>query len=90
MQGTADTINVPSSTSTFFDAAPPPKYLVRLIGAPHLPPYTDMQPQLGIVERTSVAFLDHYLKGRPSALRRMAAAARIPGTAELTADPPVI
>jgi dienelactone hydrolase len=89
MQGTADTINPPSFTSTFFDVAPPPKYLVRLIGAPHLPPYTDMQPQLGIVERTSLAFLDYYLKGRPEALRRMAAAATVPGTAELTADPPI-
>jgi dienelactone hydrolase len=89
MQGTADTINPPSFTSTFFDVAPPPKYLVRLIGAPHLPPYTDMQPQLGIVERTSLAFLDYYLKGRRGSLRRMAAAARVPGTAALTADPPV-
>ncbi len=88
-QGTADTINLPSATSMFFDAAPPPKYLVRLIGAPHLPPYTDMEPQLGIVERTSIAFLDSYLKGRPGALRRMAAAATAPGTAELTADPPI-
>ncbi len=88
-QGTADTINLPSATSMFFDAAPPPKYLVRLLGAPHLPPYTDMQPQLGIVERTSLAFLDYYLKGRPGALKRMAAAATVPGTAALAADPPV-
>lgn len=88
-QGTADTINPPSATSMFFDAAPPPKYLVRLIGAPHLPPYTDMQPQLGIVERTSLAFLDYYLKGRRGALRRMAAAATVSRTATLTADPPI-
>jgi fermentation-respiration switch protein FrsA (DUF1100 family) len=88
-QGTADTINPPSFTYTFFDAAPSPKYLVTLLGAPHLPPYTGMQPQLGIVERTSIAFLDYYLKGRPRALRRMAAAARVPGTAALRSDPPV-
>jgi hypothetical protein len=48
-----------------------------------------MQPQLGVVERTSLAFLDYYLKGRARALRRMAAVASVPGTAELTADPPV-
>ena len=48
-----------------------------------------MEPQLGIVERVSIAFLDYYLKGRSRALRRMAAAARVPGTAALTADPPV-
>jgi fermentation-respiration switch protein FrsA (DUF1100 family) len=89
MQGTADTINPPSFTSTFFDAAPSPKYLVRLLGAPHLPPYTEMEPQLAIVERTSIAFLDYYLKGRPGALRQMATAATVEGTVALTADPPV-
>jgi dienelactone hydrolase len=63
-QGTADTINPPSFTSAFFDIAPQPKYLLTLFGAPHLGPYTDQQPQLQIVERVTVAFLDHYLKGR--------------------------
>jgi dienelactone hydrolase len=88
-QGTADTINPPSFTYTFFNAAPAPKYLLTLVGAPHLPPYTDAQPQLGVVERVSLAFLDYYLKGHPKALRRMAAAARVPGTAVLRADPAV-
>jgi fermentation-respiration switch protein FrsA (DUF1100 family) len=88
-QGTADTINPPSFTNTFFDAAPAPKYLVTLLGAPHLPPYTDMQPELGIVERATIAFLDYYLKGRPDALHRLAAAATVPGTAALRADPPL-
>jgi fermentation-respiration switch protein FrsA (DUF1100 family) len=88
-QGTADTINPPPLTYTFFDAAPAPKYLVKLLGAPHLGPYTDMQPQLGIVERVTIAFLDRYLKGARPALGRMAADASVPGTATLTADPPV-
>jgi dienelactone hydrolase len=89
IQGTADTINPPSFTNTFFDAAPPPKYLVKLLGAPHLPPYTGMEPQLGIVERVTIDFLGYYLKGRSRALKRMAAAAAVPGTATLTAHPPV-
>jgi dienelactone hydrolase len=89
MQGTADTINPPDATDTFFGAARPPKYLVLLIGAPHLPPYTDLQPQLGIAERVTLDFLDHYLKGRPRALERMVAAATVPGTATIRADPPV-
>ena len=63
--------------------------LVRLLGAPHLPPYTDMEPQLGIVERVTIDFLRYYLEGRPGALKRMAAAATVPGTATLTAHPPV-
>ena len=60
-----------------------------MLGAPHLPPYTDMQPQLTIVQHVSIAFLDYYLKGRTAALRQMAAAARVAGTAALRADPPV-
>ena len=71
-QGLADTINLPSTTYAFFDPAPPPKYLLTMPGAPHLPPYTDEQPQLSIVERVTVAFLDRYLKGNRAALARMA------------------
>ena len=89
IQGTADTINPPPLTYTFFAVAPAPKYLVKLLGAPHLPPYTDEQPQLGIVERVSLAFLARYLDGSRTALGRMAAAATVPGAATLTADPPI-
>ena len=53
------------TTYAFFDAAPRPKYLLTLLGAPHLRPYTDEQPQLGIVERVTIAFLDAYLKRSP-------------------------
>lgn len=87
-QGTADTINQPHNTYAFFAAAPRPKYLLKLIGAPHLPPYTDEQPQLTIVERVTVAFLDRYLNGITAGSARMrAAAAAIPGTADLVSDP---
>ena len=86
-QGTADTINPPHVTYEFFDIAPPPKYLLALLGAPHLPPYTYEQPQLGIVERVTIAFLDKYLKGAPGALSRMKAAGNVSGVAALQADP---
>jgi dienelactone hydrolase len=86
-QGLADTINLPATTYAFFDAARPPKYLLTLPGAPHLGPYTDEQPQLGIVERVTVAFLDSYLKHERAALRRMQAAGNVPGVAALHADP---
>jgi predicted dienelactone hydrolase len=85
-QGSADTINQPSATNEFFTQAPRPKYLLTLIGATHLPPYTDGQPQLGIVERVTVAFLDHYLKRRSGALAEMLRAARVPGVATLLSD----
>jgi dienelactone hydrolase len=85
VQGTADTTNSPASTAGFFRVARRPKFLLWLLGASHLPPYTDEQPQLGIVERVTTAFLDHYLKGRP--LRTFIQGARRPGLTELTAAP---
>jgi len=86
-QGLADTINLPSTTYQFFDAAPRPKYLLTLPGASHLGPYTDEQPQLGVVERVTTAFLDLYLKGEPAARARLLAAGDRSGVAELSAEP---
>jgi fermentation-respiration switch protein FrsA (DUF1100 family) len=88
IQGLADTINLPSTTFAFFDAARPPKYLLTLPGAPHLGPYTGELPQLAIVERVTISFLDLYLKGVRGALARMVSAAHVPGIAQLHADPP--
>ena len=86
-QGTADTVNPPSATSAFFDVAPKPKYLLSLLGAEHLPPYSDQEPQLGIVERVTIAFLDAYLKRQSGALRQLASLGNVPGTASLLAEP---
>jgi predicted dienelactone hydrolase len=85
MQGTADTINSPAATSAYFSQAPRPKFLVWLLGASHLPPYTSQEPQLGIVERATTAFLAHYLLGQP--LRLFEKAAERPGFTRLVADP---
>ena len=85
VQGTADTINAPGTTAAYFRLARRPKFLLWLLGASHRPPYTAQQPQLGIVERATVAFLDHYLRGSP--LRALDDAARRPGLTRLTADP---
>jgi fermentation-respiration switch protein FrsA (DUF1100 family) len=87
VQGTADTINAPRFTYAYFSAARRPKYLLRLLGAEHLPPYTGEQPQLGIVERTSVAFLDGYLKGSAAALGRLVSLGSVARASRLTADP---
>jgi len=86
-QGTADTTNQPRFTYAFFDAAPRPKFLLSLLGASHLPPYTNEQPQLGIVERVTIDFLNRYLKNRKRALKRMLAAGNVPEVATVTADP---
>ena len=85
VQGTADTINPPSLTAAYYAKAPAPKFLLSLIGASHLGPYTDEQPQLGVVERVTIAFLDHYLEQKP--LAPLLAAGAVPGIARLTADP---
>jgi len=85
MQGTADPLNAPATTAAYFAVAHRPKFLVWLVGASHRPPYTDEQPQLGIVERSVVAFLGHYLQGRP--LAAFERAERRPGLTQLVADP---
>jgi dienelactone hydrolase len=86
-QGTADTINPPSFTNAFFDTAQRPKYLLSLLGAEHLPPYSDQQPQLGIVEGVTIAFFDGYLKRRPEALTRLVSLGSVPGTASVLVEP---
>jgi fermentation-respiration switch protein FrsA (DUF1100 family) len=86
-QGTADTINPPRLTREFFEAARRPKYALSLPGAEHLPPYTSGQPQLGIVERVTIAFLDGYLKANSGALRSLTSLGDVAGTASLLAQP---
>jgi fermentation-respiration switch protein FrsA (DUF1100 family) len=86
-QGTADTINPPSFTHGFFDAATRPKFLLSLLGASHLPPYTSQQPQLSIVERVTIAFMDRYVKRTPAALVAMRLSGNRPGLASLAAAP---
>ena len=81
-QGTADTINPPMFTYAFFNPASRPKFLLRLLGAGHLGPYTTQEPQLGIVERVTTAFLNHYLKR--GSLAKIEQAAAAPGIAMLT------
>lgn len=85
VQGTSDTVNAPATTEAFFRRAHRPKFLLWLLGASHLHPYTDQKPQVDIVMRATVAFLDHYLKGQP--LRAFYQAARRPRLTRLAADP---
>ena len=86
-QGTADTVNPPSFTNAFFEVAQRPKYLLRLPGAEHLLPYSSQQPQLAIVERVTLAFLDGYLKHRPAALQRLVPLGSVPGIASMVGEP---
>jgi dienelactone hydrolase len=87
VQGTADTINPPSATETFYEAAQAPKFRLNLPGAEHLPPYTTQQPQVHIVAGATLAFLDYYLKHRSDGLARLASIGNVPGTAEVISQP---
>lgn len=86
-QGTADPINEPRYTYAYFKLALRPKFLLRLLGAEHLPPYTSQQPQLGIVERVTTAFLNSYLKPLPGELQSLVSAGNVPRAAALLAEP---
>ena len=86
IQGTADTRNLPKYTYQFFNQAARPKFLLQLLGAQHLPPYTSEQPQLGIVERTTVAFLNLYLRHDRSAAAQIRQAGSVRGVTRLTVD----
>ena len=86
-QGTADRSNEPAYTNAYFDQAQRPKFLLRLLGAGHLAPYTSQQRQRAIVERVTTAFLDTYLKREPGALQSLRTLGNVHGTSALVADP---
>jgi fermentation-respiration switch protein FrsA (DUF1100 family) len=86
-QGTDDATNEPRFTYKFFNSARGPKYLLRLLGAGHLPPYTRQQPQLSIVERVTIAFLSGYLRHEPQVLQQLTSLGTVPAIAAVTADP---
>jgi len=87
VQGTADPINEPRYTYEYFRSARRPKYLLRLLGAQHLPPYTGEQPQLSVVERTTIAFLDAYVLRTTPPLPLLSSTADVPHVATLTTEP---
>jgi dienelactone hydrolase len=85
-QGTDDKVNPPSATTAFFDPAPPPKYLLQLLGGSHLGPYSTNKPELGVVERVTTAFLQYYLDHNRAAMLNLLRAGRTSGVATLQAD----
>jgi len=84
-QGTRDAINSPSNTAQLYRDTGRPKFLLWLLGASHLPPYTTNVRERTVVERVTIAFLDRYLKH--GSLSGLLAAGRAPGVARLTAQP---
>jgi dienelactone hydrolase len=85
-QGSADTVNLPRVTRAFYAIAPQPKFLLTLIGAAHLPPYTSERPELRVVERVTIAFFDRYL-GKGGTLSALLAAGAVPDVARIAGAP---
>lgn len=65
VQGSADRINPLVYSLDLFHAVGRPKFLLLLRHAGHLGPYTVPGTRLAAVERVSIAFLDHVLRGGP-------------------------
>lgn len=88
VQGTADDINPPDRTDTYFAAAPEPKTLVCLLGAGHLGPYETTDRDEQVVAAATIDFLDehlYHLRGAEDAFLR---AVDVPGVAEIASSCP--
>jgi hypothetical protein len=84
IQGDRDPINPPAYSQQIFAGGRTPKYLLWLLDAGHIEPFSTDRPHLAVVEAVTIAFFDRYLKAQPDGLSRMRAGAT-PGLATLTA-----
>lgn len=85
VQGTSDPINQPRTTSAYFRLMRRPKFLLWLLGASHLPPYSTADRWSSVVDRATVAFLDRYLRGGP--IRPLVTAGTSSSLARIVSDP---
>ena len=85
VQGTRDPINQPAVTAAYFRLMRRPKFLLWLLGASHLPPYTTRDRWAAVVDRATIAFLEGYLRRGP--LRPLIAAGTERGLARLISQP---
>lgn len=63
MQGTADPISPESVALNVYAIAKPPKYLLLLKGAGHLPPFSGTSAWETVVREVSIEFLNRYIGG---------------------------
>lgn len=68
-----------------FANAPPPRFLLTVLGGDHGTPYTGdpSHPQAGLVSEATLDFLDHFLHGDPGGLDRLQSRTSVPGVATL-------
>jgi predicted dienelactone hydrolase len=94
VQGTADTVNVPSDSLTLYnqDTTGIRDYL-QLDGATHFYPYEGGDPPEPTVAAVTLDFLNLYVMGQASAGTSMQHAGNVPGVASLVGggvEPPVV
>jgi dienelactone hydrolase len=85
VQGTSDPLNQPAVTASYFRRMRRPKFLLWLLDAGHLPPYTTEDRWSDVVDRVTVAFLDRYL--RNGKISPLIAAGERPGVARMISRP---
>jgi fermentation-respiration switch protein FrsA (DUF1100 family) len=85
IQGTEDPLNAPGTTSSYFAHMQRPKFLLWLLGAGHLEPYTTNDRWAPTIRRTTTQFLDRYL--RAGSLRALENAGTRPGVARIVLEP---
>jgi fermentation-respiration switch protein FrsA (DUF1100 family) len=87
VHGDADAV-VPYRTSKrAFDYAPPPRFLITIVGGDHSQPFlggADAQAQ--VVTHASLDFFDHFLKGVADGLDRLRADGNVDGVARLESE----
>jgi dienelactone hydrolase len=86
-QGDQDTINPPALGQAVFNQAARPRYLLNLIGAGHLPPFTGTAPWQPVVDRVTIDFLDRYVAGRPVSAAALVSDGSQAGVASVEASP---
>jgi predicted dienelactone hydrolase len=85
VQGDADPVNPPAEGFAVYEQASPPRFLVRLLGAGHLPPFAGATVWQPVVDRVTTDFLDRYVSGRAPNANLLAAGA--PALAVVSGSP---
>jgi hypothetical protein len=84
VQGSADTINLPSASLNLYRADEAgARYYLDLFGASHMEPYAGTSPVEQLVARVTLAFFDRYVLGQAGAQATMTQDSNASGTASL-------
>lgn len=83
VQGDQDTVNPPGRSAAVYAQATPPRFLLTLLGAGHLPPFAGGTAWQPVVEATTTDFLRRYLAGATISDGELAVDGNRPGLSNL-------